>query len=389
MFNSINLREFKTIKERRKAIEKALKIPLENIGCYSLNEEVASTRNCENMIGIAQIPLGIAGPIKLITHNSQPITCFIPLVTTEGALIASVNRGCKAVSESGGATVFVEKVGITRSPVFKTNSLAKSFKLAEWLDEHFSDLNNLCKTTSSHIKLLKIKSQVIARNVFVRFYFDTDQAMGMNMATIATNTLGAFIEEKTGSRCLSLTGNFCVDKKASWLNFLLGRGRKVWAEARISRRVVKEVLKTTPEKIFEVWLAKCMLGSAVSGSLGFNAHFGNTIAAIFAATGQDLAHITEGSLGITTVEVMDADLYISIYLPDLIIGTVGGGTGLATQKEAMSIIFGKEEPKVESFAEVIGGAVLAGELSLLASLAEGSLAQAHLKLGRGPAKRGK
>lgn len=368
-----NLRDFKTIKERRGALEKTLGISLSNIGHYSLDEKFASFKNCENMIGVAQIPLGVAGPIKIRKMEEY----FLPLATTEGALVASVNRGCKAINESGGAEVFVEKVGITRGPVFKTNSLAKSFKLAEWLNKHFNDLNNLCKTTSSHIKLLKIKSQVIGKDVFIRFYFDTQEAMGMNMATIATDLMIPFIEEKTGSHCISLTGNFCVDKKANWLNFILGRGRRIWAEVQIPEKTVKEVLKTTPKKIYDIWLTKCMLGSAISGSLGFNAHFGNIIAAIFAATGQDLAHVTEGSLGITTAELVDKDLYISIYLPDLIIGTVGGGTGLQTQKEAMLIIFGKEEAKTDIFAQVIGGAVLAGELSLLASLAEGSLAKAH------------
>lgn len=400
----VNLRKFKTSEERRKALQEILGVSLENIGCHSLDEATASSRNCENMIGVAQIPLGVAGPLKLTTHNSrlpkpppakqalraggtggqaQPITCFIPLATTEGALVASVNRGCKAISESGGATVFGEKVGMTRGPVFKTESLAHSFKLVNWLKNHSNDLYHWTSKTSKHLRLLKIEPQVLGRLVFARFYFDTGKAMGMNMVTIATDSIIQIIEKRTGSKCLSITGNFCVDKKPAWLNFILGRGRMVWAEAVLRREIVEKILKTTPEKIYEVWLAKCLLGSALAGSMGFNAHFANIIAAIFCATGQDLAQVTEGSLGVTTTEVVDKDLYISVYLPDLALGVVGGGTGLATQTEALKIIFSRRKPMVEEFSAVLGGAVLAGELSLLASLAEGSLAKAHQKLGRG------
>jgi len=376
----ISLREFKTVAQRREALEKNLGISLKNIGNYSLNEGFASSRNCENMIGAAQIPLGVAGPLKIKNKNY-----FLPLATTEGALVASVNRGCRAVSLSGGVRVLVENIGITRGPVFKTNSLLASAELKNWLEEHFADLNNLAKETSGHLELKKLETQILGRNVFIRFYFDSQEAMGMNMATIAVDKFASFIEKQTGNHCLALSGNFCVDKKASWFNFVLGRGKRVWAEAQISEKIVEEVLKTTPEKISQVWLNKCLLGSALSGSIGFNAHFGNIVAAIFAACGQDLGHITEGSLGITTTELVGKDLHISIYLPDLPIGTIGGGTTLETQKEALNLMGIKNGKKGSSLqlAGIIGGAVLAGELSLLASLAEGSLALAHQKLTRG------
>ena len=181
-------------------------------------------------------------------------------------------------------------------------------------------------------------------------------------------------------KCLSVSGNFCIDKKPAWLNFISGRGRRVWAEVILKKEIVKNVLKTTPEKFFEVWLAKCMIGSAMSGSLGFNAHFTNVVAAFFASTGQDLAHVVEGSMGITTSKVLkNGDLYVSVYLPAVMIGTVGGGTKLKTKQEGLSIIGAKTSLEL---AEVLGGAVLAGEISLLASLAEGTLAKTHEKLGR-------
>jgi len=183
---------------------------------------------------------------------------------------------------------------------------------------------------------------------------------------------------------LAVAGNFDIDKKPAWLNFINNRGFPVWAEVVLKKEVVETILKTTPEQFFEVWLAKCMIGSAMSGSLGFNSHYANVIAAMFIATGQDPAHVVEGSMGVTTAKVLtNGDLYVSVYLPALNIGTVGGGTQLATQQEALQILQVAGENNVEKFAELIGGAVLAGEISLLASLSEGSLSDAHRELGRG------
>jgi hydroxymethylglutaryl-CoA reductase (NADPH) len=204
--------------------------------------------------------------------------------------------------------------------------------------------------------------------------------MGMNMVTIATTELAQTIEKATGARCVTVAGNYDVDKKPSWLNMIEGRGHKAWAEVTIPKRVLGQTLKTTAKAVYDVWLAKCMIGSAMSGSMGFNAQYANVVAALFLATGQDPGHIGEASCGITTAEVLGDDLYVSVYLPDLMVGTVGGGTGLATQKEARVIIGAKT---TEEFAEVTAAAVLAGELSLLASLSEGTLATAHQALARG------
>ncbi len=204
--------------------------------------------------------------------------------------------------------------------------------------------------------------------------------MGMNMATFATQAAVNLIEKESGATCVSIAGNFDIDKKPAWLNFISGRGKRAWAEVILPSRIVKEVLKVTPEKIADLVYRKCLLGSVMSGSLGFNGHFANIAAAIFAATGQDLAHVVEASLGVTTAEVLNSgDLYFSIYLPSLIVGTVGGGTNLPTQKEALEIM---KASNVLEYSRVLAAAVLAGELSLLASLAEGSLTAAHQKLGR-------
>jgi hydroxymethylglutaryl-CoA reductase (NADPH) len=377
----MNLRGSKTVSERRSALEKYLKVNLKNIGSFSLDQKITGSRNCENMIGVSQIPMGIAGPIKINAKNY-----FVPLTTTEGALVASVNRGCKAISAGGGAEVDIKKVGVTRGPVFRVKNLKEKKVIEEFLDKNFVDLKNIVRKTDSHIILKKFDTKCVGHNFYIRFSFDTEDAMGMNMATIATQSLADFITNKTKIKCLSISGNYCIDKKPSWLNFTRGRGFEVWAEVLLSKKILRQVLKTTTQKFYDVWLAKCMTGSALAGSTGFNAQFANIVAAIFLATGQDPAHIVEGSLGITTAEVVRENLYVSVYLPDLMIGTVGGGTGLATQKEALSILGitgGDKGKNAEILAKIIGGTVLAGEISLLASLAEGSLVKAHKKLGRG------
>jgi len=373
----MNLNGLKTAKERRQFLEEKMKIRLENIAKALTEDEKAI--HCENLIGATTLPLGIAGPLEIKGEHIDG-GFYLPLATTEGALVASINRGCKAISLSGGVRVFVENVGTTRGPVFETAGIRESIILKKWLDKNFNLLKGEAEKTSSHLRLKKLGTRIVGRYVYVRFYFDTQNAMGMNMATIATDLIARSIEEKTKAKCLSVSGNFCIDKKPAWLNFISGRGKRVWSEVILKKEVVDEVLKTTPEKFFEVWLTKCMIGSAMSGSMGFNAHFANIVAAFFAATGQDLAHVVEGSMGVTTSKVLkNGDLYASVYLPAVMVGTVGGGTKLKTKQEALSIIGTKNSVEL---AEVLGGAVLAGEISLLASLAEGTLACAHKKLGR-------
>lgn len=379
----MNIRDYKTALQRRKALEERLNASFSYMGDFSFPEEAVVNKNCENLIGATQIPLGVAGPLKINGEYARD-DVFLPLATTEGALVASVSRGCKAISQSDGVAVYTCRKGQTRGPVFQVNSLQERKKLYYWIKEHEDILNNVAKKTSRHLTLKNVVSQGVAHYLFTRFAFDTHDAMGMNMVTIATQEIAQYIEKETGAQLLAVAGNYDIDKKPAWLNFINNRGLPVWAEVILKKETVEKVLKTTPEKFFEVWLAKCMIGSAMSGSLGFNSHYANILAAIFIATGQDPAHVVEGSMGITTAKVLlNGDLYVSIYLPALSIGTIGGGTQLPTQQEALQILQVVGENTVEKFAEIIGGAVLAGEISLLASLAQGSLSKAHQQLGRG------
>lgn len=370
--------EFQTAAERRAFIEKKLDISLHATGSVLIDEE--EQVHTENLIGAISLPLGVAGPVTVISTDQTAKNYFIPLATTEGALVASVNRGAKAISLSGGAVVRFEKVGATRGSVFETSGISSSLKLKTWIEEHLQDIMAKANATSGHLKLLRTDISITGDRVYVRFYYDTEHAMGMNMATIATTAVCEYIATKTGTQRGAVAANFDIDKKPAWLNFINGRGRRVWADVTIGADVIQNVLKTSSGKITEVWLSKCMIGSAMGGSLGFNSHFANIVAAFFAATGQDLAHVVEGSMGMTTTKALpDGALYISIYMPDIMLGTVGGGTGLKTQREARKIC---EVEDPDELAIVLGAGVLAGELSLLASLAEGSLARAHAELGR-------
>jgi hydroxymethylglutaryl-CoA reductase (NADPH) len=383
MNDSKNLRDYKNSKERREFLETALQTKLDNISQFSFSEEEVKGKNIENLIGVTQIPLGVAGPIKILNSGFQIPDTYIPLATTEGALVASVSRGCKAISQSGGVHVEYHNVGVTRAPVFKTSGIKQNVEVKKWLGKNYEEIKRLCESTSSHLKLLKIDSNFAGRSLFIRFSFDSEDAMGMNMATIATEKAALFIEKETGIKCLSVSGNYDVDKKAAWINFINGRGKQVWADVTLKKEVVENILKTTSDKISELILRKIMTGSGLSGSIGFNAHYANIIAAIFAATGQDLGQVVEGSLGVTAAETLDnGDLYFSIFLPNLMVGTVGGGTNLPTQKEALNIMGIKDSGDTKKFATIIAAAVLAGELSLLASQSAGTLGESHINLGR-------
>ncbi|MFP3163495.1 MAG: hydroxymethylglutaryl-CoA reductase (NADPH) [Acidianus hospitalis] len=374
---------------RRLALEKILGISLPSIGSTILDYSEIKNRNAENVIGGIQIPVGIVGPLK-VNGDYAKGNFYVPLATTEGALIASVNRGCKAITKAGGAKVKIIFDGMARAPVFKLPNIDSVVNFLQWINKNLDKIKEVAESTTSHGKLKEIQPFVLGNNVWLRFVFETGDAMGMNMATIASEAICNFIEsEFTEAKCIAVSGNMCSDKKQSMVNSIFGRGKTVIAETLIPSTILKEVLHTTAEAIHEVNLRKNLLGSARAGNVyQFNAHFANIIAAIFLATGQDMAQVVESSSGYTWTEVRGEDLYISVTLPSLEVGTVGGGTRLPTQREALSImgVAGGGNPpgsNVKKFAEIIASTVLAGELNLLSALSNKELGRAHKMLGRG------
>lgn len=373
---------------RRSAVEKLSGSTLSAIGSVKMDYGAIRGRNAENVIGAVPLPLGVAGPVRV--RGGHAIGDFyVPMATTEGALIASVSRGSKAVAMSGGATVRIIRDGMTRGPAFAFDSIADVDRFLKWLPEGIGAIRKAAESTTNHGKLESVSPYVLGNNVFLRFRYKTGDAMGMNMATVATEAACSAIEhEFSGARLVAVSGNMCSDKKQSLVNALEGRGKSVVAEAIIKDRVLGDVLGTTAQNVHEVNLRKNWAGSARAGSATqFNAHFANTVAAVFAATGQDIAQVVESSSGYTWTEVRGNDLYITVTMPSLEVGTVGGGTVLPAQRESLSImgVAGPGNPpgaNASRLAEIITAAVLAGELNLLAALATRDLGKAHQKLGR-------
>lgn len=369
---------------RRQYIEEKSNTTLEHIGNYSIDMTETAKKNIENQIGTIQVPVGVVGPVTINKEDKTQIGTYVPMATTEGALLASTNRGCSVIRKSGGCSVSILHNQMTRAPVIKTRNVHEAGKLKNWIEENFEEIKKVAESTTRHGKLLKIDPiATVGRHIYPRFVYETGDSMGMNMVTIATQEAINYIESQNENiHTIALSSNFCVDKKPSALNLIEGRGKSVIAEVNIPREIVEKTLKTTPEAIVEVNQAKNLVGSAIAGSYGYNAHFANIVAAIFLACGQDPAHVVEGSLGITTAECEEGDLYFSVTLPDLPVATVGGGTRLETATESLNIMDVKGSDKVLDFASIIASAVLAGELSLISALAAGHLARAHQELGR-------
>lgn len=374
---------------RRRAVERRTGVSLHHLAQFNFDADRVGTQNCENLIGATQIPVGVIGPLRvkgLYVHDEQ---LLVPLATTEGALIASTNRGCRAITEAGGAVVRVENVGITRAPVFRTSGVVQTHEFLDFVQANFEEIKRRLEEGSRFLRLKDIRPQAMGTTVFLRFRFDTGDAMGMNMATIACDrVIEEYIEKETGVECVSLSGNYCVDKKPSAINFQEGRGKRIRAEVVLDKQVLEKVLKTSARALVEVQYRKNLLGSIAAGSLGYNAHFANILASFFLATGQDPAQVGEASVGVTTIEQRGPEGVIaSVYLPDVPLAAIGGGTSLGSQAEALrmlGIVVDPDKPgsAVLRLAEILGAAVLAGELSLLSALTSRDLARAHERLGR-------
>jgi hydroxymethylglutaryl-CoA reductase (NADPH) len=370
---------------RRRFLEGTTDVALDTVGEYGIDAADADP-NIENMLGTVQIPLGVAGPLP-VAGGREESEAYLPLATTEGALVASVNRGCAVIRAADGANARVTKRAMTRAPVFRVTDVVESEAIVEWVRDNRDALAEAAESTTSHGELVAVTPYAVGDSVFLRFGYDTKDAMGMNMATIATGEACGVVEDETAADLVALSGNLCTDKKPAAMNAIEGRGRSVTADVRIPNEVVEDRLHAPPAAIAEVNTRKNLVGSAKAGSLGFNAQAANVVAAAFLATGQDAAQVVEGANAITTVEAREGELYASVSLASLEVGTVGGGTKLPTQSEALSVLGlrGGGDPSganADRLAEIIAAGALAGELSLLGALASRHLSSAHEDLGR-------
>lgn len=376
-------------KIRREALRRTTGRGLEGLPLEGFDYGSILGQCCELPVGYVQLPVGIAGPLILDGREH-----YVPMATTEGCLVASTNRGCKAIAQCGGATSVVLRDAMTRAPAVRFPTAARAAELKFFLEDsdNFDTLSVVFNRSSRFARLQDVQCALAGRNLYMRFSCSTGDAMGMNMVSKGVqNVLDYLQNDFPDMDVISISGNFCSDKKPAAVNWILGRGKSVVCEAVIKEEVVKKVLKTTVSALVEVNTIKNLAGSAIAGSLGgFNAHASNLVSAVFIATGQDPAQNVESSHCITMMEAVNdgKDLHVSVTMPSIEVGTIGGGTQLASQSACLDLLGVKgastESPGANArlLATIVAGTVLAGELSLMSALAAGHLVRSHMKYNR-------
>jgi hydroxymethylglutaryl-CoA reductase (NADPH) len=370
------------IRKRQQWIEKQSDTSLEHIPHYSIDPHTTEG-NIENFTGVAQIPLGFAGPLTVNGEHAEG-DFIIPLATTEGTLVASYNRGMKVCNLSGGVKATVVDDVMQRAPVFVFNDARQAREFTKWVDDHIDDIREQAESTSSVAELVYIDKYLSNNFAYLRFNYRTGDAAGQNMVGRATfAACGWIMDHYAGSiQHFYLESNFATDKKASQVNMMHTRGKRVTAEATIERDVLVQHMRVEPESLHYHWNVSTV-GAFLSGANNNGAHSPNAITAMFIATGQDVANVSESSAGIVYTDLTeDGDLYLSLTIPSLIVATYGGGTGLATQRECLEVMDCYGKGKVQKFAEIVASVALAGELSLGSAISSSDWVSSHETYGR-------
>ncbi len=341
-------------------------------------------KNIEHFIGTVKIPVGLAGPLRIHGLFASG-DYYVPLATTEAALVASYSRGSHLLTEAGGCTAALLNEGICRAPGFAFRNLRESGMFVLWATEHEDDFRRVAEATTRFGKLNDMRITIEGNHAYLCFEFWTADASGQNMVTLATEAICEYIEQHSPVKPQYhfIEANLSGDKKASAQSFLLVRGRKVSAEAVLSADLVQKRLRTTPEHMVNFW-RMCAMGGILSGTVGIQGHFANGLAALYLACGQDVACVAESAVGVTRFEVIEGgDLYASVTLPNIMVGTIGGGTALPSQNACLEILGLAGAGKAQALAEVCAGLCLAGELSLMGAMCSGDFSRAHRLLARG------
>ena len=369
------------IRARQKFVAEYAGVELRHIDKFSFDPAVTKG-NIENFTGVAQIPIGFAGPLKVNGEHAQG-EFLIPLATTEGTLVASYNRGMKVLNLSGGVMCTVVGDSMQRAPVFVFENAREGRDFVKWVDDNLAKIREEAEATSSVAKLTYIDRYLANKLVFLRFNYTTGDAAGQNMVGRATFAACSWIlENYPRIRHFYLESNFATDKKSSQINVMRTRGKRVTAEAVIPRDVLIQNMRVEPETLhYHAGISN--VGAFLSGANNNGCHSPNGITAMFIATGQDVANVAESSAGVVYTEVTpEKDLYISITIPSLIVATHGGGTGLATQRECLEILGCVGKGKVRKLAEIVAGVVLAGEISLASAISSLDWVSSHEQYGR-------
>ena len=352
----------------------------------SLADAPRFQHNIENFIGTVKVPVGIAGPLRINGVHAQG-DYYVPLATTEAALVASYSRGAQLISEAGGCTAVLFDRGVTRAPGFAFANVRECGQFVVWALSEIDAFRTAAEQTTRHGRLIDLRFAIEGNHVYLIFDYETGDASGQNMVTIATQAVCEYIAEHSPvqPRHMFLEANMSGDKKASALSFTNVRGKKVTAEVIVPAELVRQFLHTTPEQLAQYGIM-AGLGGVMMGSMGVQGHYANAFAALYIACGQDAACVAESAVGVTRWEVTDdGALYASVTLPNIMVGTVGGGTGLPSQRACLDILGLSGPNKADALAEVAAAVCLAGELSIAGALCAGHFAQAHRRLARGPA----
>ena len=369
------------IQERQNFVEQFSGVKLNHLTNYSFDPHIAQG-NIENFTGVAQIPIGFAGPIQI--NGEYAIGDFlVPMATSEGTLVASYNRGIKLLNSNGGVKTTVVGDIMQRAPVFVFDDARQGREFLKWVQDHIADIRQHAEETSSIARLIEIDPYLASKFVFLRFNYTTGDAAGQNM--VGRATFGAcswIIDNYAGIKHFYLESNLATDKKASQINIMRTRGKRVTAEATIKRDILIQQMRVDTESL-AYHFGVATVGAILSGVNNNGAHSANAITSIFIATGQDVANVSESSAGIVYAELTPTqDLYISLTIPSLIVATYGGGTNLATQRECLDILGCYGNGKVYKLAEIIAGTALAGELSLAAAISSSDWVSSHEMYGR-------
>ncbi len=354
---------------------------LEHVGRYSL-DPATLPGNVENFFGVAQVPMGLAGPLHMRGEHAQG-TFYVPLATTEGTLVASYNRGMRLLAESGGVKATVVEQYMQRSPVFMFDDAVAARDFGVWVDEHFDDLRRAAEATTHVGRLINIYQYAVGPMRNLRFNYTTGDAAGQNMVGKATLAACEWIAAHyPGGAKFMLSGNMDTDKKHSRLNMIVTRGKRVVAEAVIKKEAYARLMGVDTVEAFAMRQVS-NVGAFLAGSANNGAHAANGLTALFIATGQDVANVSESHAGVVYNKLLaNGDYYWSITLTSLIVGTHGGGTGLATQRECLEMLGCWGAGKADKFAEICAGTVLAGETSLTGAILHGDWVSSHEQFGR-------
>lgn len=349
----------------------------------TLADSARYSSNIENMIGTISLPVGVTGPLRVNGLHAKG-DYVVPMATTEAALVASYARGADVITRSGGATAALLSEGVVRSPAFVFADLVEAGTFVAWVVAHADMVRAAAESTTRYGRLESIDPFIDNDVVFLVCRYTTGDASGQNMVTIATEAMCRAIVEACPLRPRHwfVEGNFSGDKKASYLGLLIGRGRKVSASVVVPRDIVRRCLRTETARMIE-YARVAQLGAMLSGQIGAQGHYANGLASLYLATGQDAACVAESAVGFTRMEDRDGDLFMSVTMPNILVGSVGGGTSLPTQNAALSMMGLAGTGKAAALAEVTASLCLAGEISIMAAIAAGEFTRAHHRLARG------